>query len=484
MDVMQLPVIIQGGMGVGVSGWRLARAVAMQGQLGVVAGTALATTLVRRLQLGDEGGHLRRAMAAFPEPEAAKRILDRYFTPSPRPGRPFKSHPLPTMRSPRRLLELTVVASFAEVYLAREGHTGSIGVNLLEKVQLPTLATLFGCMLAGVDYVLMGAGIPRAIPAVLDRLAAGERVELALDVAGAEPGERFVTTFDPAQILHEPPATMKRPAFFAIVSSATLAATLAKKSSGRVDGLIIEGPTAGGHNAPPRGELQLSAAGEPVYGPRDVPDIARIVELGLPFWMAGSYGRPGKLAEAQALGATGIQVGTAFAFCEESGIRADLKEKVIRDSQAGRVRAITDHRASPTGFPLKIVQIEGTVSEADVYEARPKICDLGYLRRAYRRPDGTVGERCPGEPVADFLAKGGKADEIAGRKCVCNGLLATVGLGQNQKHDYAEPPMVTAGYDIAQVADFLPPGRTSYSAADVIRRLLSAGAAATDGPAG
>ena len=36
-----LPTIIQGGMGVAVSSWRLASAVARRGQLGVVSGTAL-----------------------------------------------------------------------------------------------------------------------------------------------------------------------------------------------------------------------------------------------------------------------------------------------------------------------------------------------------------------------------------------------------------------------------------------------------------
>ena len=36
------PLIIQGGMGAGVSNWRLARAVSEQGQLGVVSGIALA----------------------------------------------------------------------------------------------------------------------------------------------------------------------------------------------------------------------------------------------------------------------------------------------------------------------------------------------------------------------------------------------------------------------------------------------------------
>ena len=48
--------------------------------------------------------------------------------------------------------------------------------------------------------------------------------------------------------------------------------------------------------------------GEPVYGPRDVPDIVAFRELGLPFWLAGSFGNSGKLAEALDLGAQGIQV--------------------------------------------------------------------------------------------------------------------------------------------------------------------------------
>ena len=76
---MQHPRIIQGGMGVGVSGWRLARAVSSLGQLGVAAGTALDVVLARRLQDGDPGGHVRRALSRFPFPRAAARILDRYF---------------------------------------------------------------------------------------------------------------------------------------------------------------------------------------------------------------------------------------------------------------------------------------------------------------------------------------------------------------------------------------------------------------------
>ena len=62
------PVIIQGGMGAAVSDWRLAKTVSLAGQLGVVSGTALDVILTRRLQMGDPGGHIRRALAAFPLP--------------------------------------------------------------------------------------------------------------------------------------------------------------------------------------------------------------------------------------------------------------------------------------------------------------------------------------------------------------------------------------------------------------------------------
>jgi nitronate monooxygenase len=402
----------------------------------------------------------------------AQRVFDRYFRRKSTGRRAFAGHALPAARSPRSLEELTVVASFAETFLAKADHPGEIGINLLEKIQLATLPTLFGSMLAGVDWVLMGAGIPRAIPGVLDRLSRLEQATLSLDVSGARAGEKFETSFDPSRFVTGETGALRRPRFLAIVSSATLAMTLARKSSGRVDGFVVEGPSAGGHNAPPRGASLRSEAGEPVYGPRDTPDLDKIRELGLPFWMAGSYGRPGGLDAALALGAAGIQVGTAFAFCAESGMREDLKTRVLQESIAGRAQVFTDPRASPTGFPLKVVQLDGTVADPAVYLARPKLCDLGYLRQSYRRPDGSLGYRCPGEPVEDYLKKGGDPEEIAGRKCVCNGLLATVGLGQVQQDGYEEPALVTAGTNVACVAEFLSPGAASYTAADVIGRLL------------
>ncbi len=134
----------------------------MAGQMGVVSGTAIDTVVARRLQLGDAGGHIRRALKEFPYPAMSERILDQYYLPGGKDlDEPFAStHVLPLDPSPEQL-ELLVAANFVEVFLAKEGHAGVVGINYLEKIQTPTLPSLFGAMLAGVDYVLMGAGIPR-----------------------------------------------------------------------------------------------------------------------------------------------------------------------------------------------------------------------------------------------------------------------------------------------------------------------------------
>ena len=472
---MKYPRIIQGGMGVGVSNWKLANAVSRCGQLGVVSGTAIDAVLVRRLQLGDLGGHIRRAFDHFPFPEMTRRILERYFIPGGKSAEEsFKGVPLHSYQDSRHLTELTVLANFAEVFLAKEGHDGLVGINFLEKIQTPTLPSLYGAMLAGAAFILMGAGIPRTIPGILDDLAQGKEVSMKLDVEQSLPGEEFHIVFNPHDFCGGKVPVLERPNFLAIVSSATLAMSLAKKSTGSgVDGFVVEGATAGGHNAPPRGQMQLNDQGEPLYGERDLPDLAKIKALGLPFWLAGSFGMPGKLREALSLGAEGIQVGTAFAFCEESGLTPELKHQVIEKSLSGSLELFTDPTASPTGFPFKVVSIEGTLANSKIYEERSRICDLGYLRHTYRKEDGTVGFRCPAEPVEHFVNKGGEATETTGRRCLCNSLLASVGLGQIHGGTESEKPILTAGDQVENIAAFLKPGSTTYTASEVIEQLIA-----------
>ena len=463
------PLIIQGGMGIGVSGWTLARAVSRLGHLGVVSGTAVDTVMIRRLQDGDEGGHVRRAMREFPIPDVCEHLLRRYYlAPGRRGNTPYKALPMFRKSVTIAREQVAMIANFVEVWLAKDGHDGIVGINLLTKVQMPNLPSLYGAMIAGVDYVIMGAGIPREIPGVLDAFAEHRAARLKLDVegpAGAEPDE---LVFDPNEHLVAPTVPLKRPRFVPIVSASSLATTLARKASGRVDGFIVEGPTAGGHNAPPRGEPRFSDEGEPLYGERDVVDLEKIKELGLPFWLAGGVGTPDGLRAAIAAGAAGIQVGTLFAYCDESGLAPELKTRVLAGIAADQVRVRTDPRASPTGYPFKVVHVEGVENQDD---RRVRNCDLGYLRTAYRTPAGKVGYRCAAEPVEQYVAKGGNITDTFGRRCLCNGL--TANIGQPQRRDEGdELPLLTSGDDLVSLNVFTR-GRARYSAADVIDYLCA-----------
>ena len=473
---MNLPKLIQGGMGVAISDWRLAKAVSNLGQLGVVSGTGISRVLASRLMDGDISGNVRRALSNFSLPEPVQQIIDRYYTPGGKsPQTPYKTPAAYTIKPPKFLDQVTAIANYVEVFLAKEGHNGLVGINLLEKVQMPTLASLYGAMLAGVDVVLMGAGIPTQIAGILDKLSNHEPVSYRLDVHGAGKDDDHRIHFDPEAIfpgIAKLVGKLKRPKFLPIISSVVLAQALIKRSEGSVDGFVIEGPTAGGHNAPPRGTVNYNEKGEPIYGEKDAVDLEKMKALGLPFWLAGGYGNPKQVQSALEAGAAGVQVGTAFSLCEESGMRPDLKQRLIEKVRAEEAQVFTSPLVSPTGFPFKVAQLEGTLSDPEAYSARNRICDLGFLRILYKREDGSVGYRCASEPVDVFVKKGGNLEDTVNRSCLCNNLTATAGFPQVRKDGYVEEPIITSGDDLVAVGQFLKEGKTSYTAEDVVRYLL------------
>jgi NAD(P)H-dependent flavin oxidoreductase YrpB (nitropropane dioxygenase family) len=430
----------------------------------------LDVVLARRLQDGDADGDARRALSAFPVPEMAARVLKRYFRASGRAvGAPYAPVPKLALVPDGGAVELSVVANFAEVWLAKEGHQGLVGINFMEKVQLATPAAAYGAMLAGVDYVLMGAGIPVEIPALLDDLAAHRLASLSLHVEGGTSEYRI--GLDPVAVTGGGLAPLLRPVFLAIVSAHVLAAYLAREDATRPDGFVVEGSVAGGHNAPPRGRPVLDEDGQPVFGPRDQADLVKVAAVGLPFWLAGGYGTPSQVASALALGAAGVQVGTLFSLALESGFLPDLRTGLLGELAAGTLAVRTDPLASPTGFPFKVASVPGTLSQVKVYEDRPRLCDLSYLRVPFEKEPGTVGYRCPAEPVETYLRKGGTLAETVGRKCVCNGLTVNVGLGQTRRDGYKEVAIITLGADLEGAAELLalhPGGWNATQAVDYL----------------
>lgn len=471
MAASQHPVLIQGGMGVNVSSWQLARAVSRRGQLGVVSGTALDAVLARGLQDGDPDGDLRRALAAFPDQDMAGRALSRYFIDGGRePDAPYRPNPTVTLAASKGAVELAVLGNFVHVWLAKEGHDGLIGINFLEKIQMATPSAALGAMLARVDYVLMGAGIPREIPQLLTDLAACRPGTVTVDVTGAT--RTHTASVDPVAVLGPHLPVLTRPKFLAIISLHNLATYLYRDESIRPDGFIVEKPSAGGHSAPPRGKLTLDDLGQPVYSARDEANLEAIAALGLPFWLAGGYASPQQVAEALAAGATGVQCGTIFALCAESGLRADLRQQLLDELAQGTLTVRNDPRASPTSFPFKVAELPGTLSDDELYAARPRLCDLSYLREPFERPDGSVGYRCSAEPVDAYLRKGGRLEDTIGRKCLCNALTADVGIGQHRKDGYTEIAAVTLGQDLDDLTELLEAHPHGWTAAEVLDWLL------------
>ena len=120
------------------------------------------------------------------------RMMDKYYVQGGKDlDKSFKSLQMWSLKPTQHLLEATVLANFCEVWLASHNDDdtpteGIIGINRLTKVQLPTMASLYGAMLAGVDYVIMGAGIPLKVPGVLDNLSKGQAAHFPIDIAGSD----------------------------------------------------------------------------------------------------------------------------------------------------------------------------------------------------------------------------------------------------------------------------------------------------------
>jgi nitronate monooxygenase len=244
----------------------------------------------------------------------------------------------------------------------------------------------------------------------------------------------------------------------------------------------MEHHTAGGHNAAPLGPLTKDSKGQPVYSEKDEPSLQTIREAGIPFWLAGGYGNHEQLEQALAAGAVGIQVGSNFALAEESGMKPIYRTAILNELKKGTADTdlVRTTMFSPTGFPFKVVQLEGTLAKNEVYAGRRRVCDIGLLQqRGLSKPaaDGTrrIFQRCSAAPVAGFISKRGLEFNTTDRRCLCNGLLACVGLGQISNQDgemIEEPAIVTLGNHLDGIRRLSRNGQTQYWVRDVVNDIL------------
>ena len=408
-------------MGAGVSNWRLARAVSWLGPTGRRGRHGPRRDPVAP-PAGWRPGPATSAgpWSTSPFPDMARKILDAYFIPGGRdPAQPYLICPA-CIRSRRNIpaQELCIAANFVEVFLAREGHAGPVGINFLEKIQMPHLPSLYGAMLAGVAVVIVGAGIPMEFPAAIAALAGAPAGDLQPE-CGRRPARASpsVMTLDPATFhgVRPPLPPLATPAFLPIVSSSALATMLVRRVQGDMAGFIIEGPLAGGHNAPPRGQMKFTADGQPIYGSRDVVDLEVFRQLGLPFWLAGAYGTPGEAAGSPApLAPPACRWARPSPCAWNPALRRTLRRALVAKALAGNAKVYTDPKASPTGFPFKVAELEGTLSDdirlcPAAAHLRPGL-PARSLPQARTAPSATAAPPNPRRPISP---KGGSPEDLA-----------------------------------------------------------------------
>ncbi|HSW30195.1 MAG TPA: hypothetical protein VLH75_11990 [Longimicrobiales bacterium] len=465
--------ILVGGMGVDISNVDLVSTVArhVSGRLsGSLSATGLTDVYARLLQLGDAGDVVRRAFDAFRAKVPAladdvELLYRRYYVEGGTAlGERLKGFSLAGPTPPRDVQIFTMLATFAHVWRAKlAAPDRPVGINFLRKIERVLPYGLYGAMLAGVDWVVMGAGDPGEIPAILDDLARNRAVELPVQVATVPRGENRIR-FDPRDLVGPDLPPPPRPAFLAIVSSHLQAEALAGNPVTRPEGFVVESPVAGGHNAPPRNRLKDNQ-GNYVYGPEDEADRDAVAAVGLPFWVAGGRGHPldPKASPGERLRR---QVGTLFALCNESGMEPSLRKRVLRLVWQRQLEVVASANASPSGFPFRVARVPGTMGDPATYAGRTRACDLGYLR-GWRPRDGRIVGLCPAGDPGSFRSLGGAAWRTEGSMCLCNGLLATCGVGQ-----CGELALVTLG-DTTPVRDLqLRIRRLEYSADEAVAYLL------------
>lgn len=444
--------IVQGGLDAMVATWPLARAVARTGQLGVVSGTLLPVITARRLQLGDPGGHLRRAFEHFPFPGVARRVWEQFFIVGGKPtATPFDPVGQPSFAQGPALTELMVVAGFAEVYLAAEGRAGMVGLHHHGQAPLPLLPSLYGAMLAGVDALLISGGDPVEIVEAVRRLSRGHPA--AFMMRSFDPGVDLRPTcgFDPASMVEDRCPVLEAPPVLFTVRTVEEGVDLRRRVGDGLGGL-----------------LHLP---EPGTAPPSPAEIQRLGRLGCPLWVGGLPPTPDSLSLALSLGAAGLVVSTPFYYCAESELDAATKRRVLGGGQAPS-RLDVKFLASPTGFSVPVVQLDGTAADPAVFAARRRFCDVGFLRQVYRTGGGGLGYRCPGETISAHIAKDGARERAMHQRCLCNGMLAALGMGQVRLPHSTETPLVPAGEELGALTAFAGRASRQYAAADVVATLL------------
>ncbi|WP_321841096.1 NAD(P)H-dependent flavin oxidoreductase [Paraburkholderia bannensis] len=190
-----------------------------------------------------------------------------------------------------------------------------------------------------------------------------------------------VVSFTFGLLAREDVARLHAAGSYVIGTATHVAEALAWRDAG-ADAIVAQGAEAGGHRGTFIGEVAHALIGTMAL----VPQVADAT--GLPVLAAGGIMDGRGIAAALALGAQGVQMGTAFLGCAQSAIPADWKARLrsSADTSTSVTRAITGRHARGIRNPL-MAQLEAHADTVAPYPVQNALTQE-LRQRAARANDG------------------------------------------------------------------------------------------------
>lgn len=198
----------------------------------------------------------------------------------------------------------------------RAQTTRPFGINLFAPLLAPEAPLEAGLALKCLEPFYAELDLPRPELPTLKADSFGEQLAAALE-AGASV---FSFTFGvlPTGALEE----IKARGMFVIGTATTVEEAVSLETAG-VDAIVTQGSEAGGHRGTFSGSFEAGLVGTIALVPQVVDAV------GVPVIASGGIMDGRGIAAALALGASAVQMGTAFLTCHEAGIPDAYKEAIL-----------------------------------------------------------------------------------------------------------------------------------------------------------
>ena len=258
-------------------------------------------------------------------------------------------------------------AQIGDAARAVRGLTGRpFGINLFAPAPVPPLPAAAQAAVARVAPYFAELGLPPpAAPA-----APADPFPALFEAALASGAAAFSFTFGvlPADAIR----AVKAKGMFLMGTATNVAEALALEQAG-VDAVVAQGAEAGGHRGTFAGETDAGMIGTIAL----VPQIADAVKV--PVIASGGIMDGRGIAAALALGASGVQMGTAFLTCDEAGIPPAYKQAILdaREADTRITRAFSGRAAR--GIVNRFMTEVGSTGDPDAILPFP-------LQNALTRP--------------------------------------------------------------------------------------------------